>query len=480
MMKVLTAFYILVGLFTLCQSAVKAAPADQREHESRLLGTHLSRTYTDDLTGLLERRYIRVLTVFNRTNFFISQGRFLGFEYELIKDYQEHLNRNLASGELRVVADFVICPRDSLIEKLNAGYGDIVAAGMTITPARRELVDFTTPYLTGIDEVVVANREAELPRNLEGLSGREVFVRKSSSYYESLSSLSLLLEMKDKKPVEIVEADENLETEDILEMVNSGVAEMTICDSNIAGIWSKIMDRLVVGSELKLRENIKIAWMVRKNNPQLKSSLDRFLRKRKKGTLHGNIYFKRYYENNRWIRNPLNRIHRERLEHYRKLISEYAGRYGFDWRLIMAMAYQESGLDQATRSSAGAVGIMQIRPRTASDPNVGISGIEEPENNIHAAVKYLNFLRTRYFSDRGINPRDRVRMALASYNAGPAKIRRARSMAAEMGLNPDRWFRNVELAVLELVGRETVRYVSDINKYYLIYRRAYGVSDGGR
>ncbi len=478
MMRSLTATLIFLALIISRPANGEPRGPDRQEHQSRLLGTHLSRTYTDDLEGLLERRYIRVLTVFNRTNFFISNGRFLGFEYELIKDYQEHLNKNLPTGELRVVADFLICPRDSLIEKLRAGYGDIVAAGMTVTPGRRELVDFTIPYLTGIDEVVVANRDAELPPNLEGLAGQEVFVRKSSSYYESLASLNMLLDLWGMKPVKIVEADEDLETEDILEMVNSGVVEITICDSNIAEIWSEIMDRLVVRSDLKLREDIEIAWMVRKDNPQLKASLDRFLRKRRKGTLHGNIYFKRYYRDNKWIRNPLNRTNRVRVEHYRKLISEYAERYGFDWRLIMAMAYQESGLDHSRRSSAGAVGIMQIRPRTASDRNVGIRNIEKPENNIHAAVKYLDFLRTRYFSDSRIKPRDRVRMALASYNAGPAKIRKARSMAAEMGLDPDRWFRNVELAALELVGRETVRYVSNINKYYLIYRRAYGGPEG--
>jgi membrane-bound lytic murein transglycosylase MltF len=444
-----------------------------QEHESHLLGSHLSRTYTDDLDGLLENRYIRVLTVFNRTNFFLSKGRFFGFEYELIKDYQKFLNKNLKPGELRVVVDFVLCPRDSLIDKLRRGYGDIVAAGMTITPRRSKLVDFTIPYLTGIDEVIVARKDTELPENIEGLAGREIFVRKSSSYYESLVALNRKIQLLGREPVEIAEADENLETEDILEMVNAGVVDITICDSNIAGIWSDILENLTVRNDLKLRTGIEIAWMVRKNNPNLKASLDNFLRKRRRGTLLGNIYFKRYYRNNVWIKNPLNQIQRKNVLLYRKLISKYSQKYGFDWLLIMAMAFQESGLDHSKKSPAGAVGIMQIRPQTASDRRVGIKNIQDPENNIHAAVKYLDFLRSHYFSDPGIRPRDRVRLALASYNAGPAKIRKARSLAEKMGLNPDRWFRNVELAVLKLVGRETVQYVSNINKYYLIYSRAY-------
>ena len=136
----------------------------------------------------------------------------------------------------------------------------------------------------------------------------------------------------------------------------------------------------------------------------------------------------------------------------------------------MAVAYQESGLDNKKKSRAGAVGIMQVRPETGKDKNIGIKNVHFLENNIHAGVKYLAFLRDHYFSDPEINPRNQVRFSIASYNAGPAKIRRARALAKEMRLDPNRWFRHVELATLSLVGQETVRYVSNINKYYNIYR----------
>jgi len=115
---------------------------------------------------------------------------------------------------------------------------------------------------------------------------------------------------------------------------------------------------------------------------------------------------------------------------------------------------------------------MQIRPSTAADPKVAINNIDTAENNIHAGVKYLDFLRDHYFSDDDIRPRDRVRFSLAAYNAGPARIRQARKMAAQMNLDANRWFRNCELAVLRIVGRETVQYVSNINKYYVIYKNA--------
>ncbi|RME63378.1 MAG: lytic transglycosylase F, partial [Nitrospirae bacterium] len=145
-------------------------------------------------------------------------------------------------------------------------------------------------------------------------------------------------------------------------------------------------------------------------------------------------------------------------------------KYNFDWPLLMAMAYQESGLNPKRKSYRGAVGIMQIRPSTAKE--VGIRDISKVENNIHAAVKYLDYLRKRYFNDPKLRPRDRVRFSLAAYNAGPAKVRKARNLARRMGLNPARWFRNVEIAMLRLVGQETVRYVSNINKYYILYKLA--------
>ena len=210
--------------------------------------------------------------------------------------------------------------------------------------------------------------------------------------------------------------------------------------------------------------------MVRKNNPELKESLNKFIRTHRKGTLLGNIYFNRYYKNTKWIKNPLSNREQKNLLRHMELFKKYSEQYGFDWMLIMAMAYQESGLEHKKKSPAGAIGIMQVRPLTASDKNISIKNVHLLENNIHAGVKYLAFLRDRYFKDTDIRERDRVRFTLAAYNAGPAKIQKARKLAQKMGMDPNRWFRNVEIAALKLIGQETVRYVSNINKYYVIFR----------
>ncbi|MGA1794421.1 MAG: transglycosylase SLT domain-containing protein [bacterium] len=433
------------------------------------VASHLKKRYTDDLGGLMERRYIRVLTAFNKTNFFISNGALYGFEYALLKGYEKFLNKGIKRSELRVVLEYIPVARDEMIPMLNEGSGDIVAAGLTITPERREEVDFTIPYLDNINEVVVVNDRITDITRLEDLSGRDVFVRESSSYYESLVALNKGFLQESRPPVNIVKADETLETEDILELVNSGAIAITISDSHIADIWEDFFEHINILRNLKVREGARIAWMVRKNNPEIRQSMNRFIKTHKKGTLLGNIYFKRYYKQNKWIKNPLNEQERQKLATYVDLFKEYAPQYGFDWRLIMAQAYQESGLDHSKKSRSGATGIMQIKPSTAADQSVGIADVHDVKNNIRAGIKYLAHLRDHYFQDPNLSARDRIRFVLAAYNAGPSRIKALRKSAQQMGLDPNRWFRNVEMAALKYIGQETVQYVSNINKYYIIY-----------
>ena len=441
------------------------------------LDAHLDTVDTDDLPDIMEKRYLRVLTTMNRTNFFLAGPKVHGFEYALLKEYEKHLNQRLKRPELKMVLEFIPVSRDRLLKDLVDGYGDIAAAGLTITDERSRQVAFTRPYLSNIAELLVTYKTVPVPASASDLSGKKVFVRKSSSYYESLMSLNRKLKEQGKRPVKIIEADENLETEDILEMINSGAIKRTVCDSHLAHIWEKVLHNITVHDEIKVREGAKIAWAVRQDNPQLLADLNVFLKTHRKGTLLGNIYFNRYYEENDWIINPMGGDAVEKIKRYRPLFEKYAAAYDFDWQLILAMAFQESGLNHKKKSKAGAVGVMQIKPSTAADRQVGIGNVFSEENNIHAAVKYLAFLRNRYFSDPGIRPRDQVRFALAAYNAGPAKIRNARKQAKQMNLNPDQWFRNVEMAVLRKVGQETVRYVSNINKYYVIYKNALAVTE---
>lgn len=449
--------------------SIQIPAVEQKLPVEHPLGKHLSDISKGDLPDMLEEHYIRVLTTINQTNFFLDGIRPRGFEYSLLKEYEKILNKGKGRRNLKTILEFIPVPRDRLLEDLIYGHGDIAAAGLTITNERKRLVDFTEPYLSDISEILITYKDAEEVTSRDEMSGREVFIRKSSSYFESISTLNSVFKLKKKEPVKIIEADENLEAEDILEMVNSGAITMTVCDSHIAEIWSKVLPDIRIHRNVVFRKGGKIAWAIRKNNPLLKESLNDFIKGHKKGTLMGNMFFTRYYENMKWIKNPLKGKFEQRATEYKPLFQKYSAEYDFNWILILSMAFQESGLNADKKSNKGAVGLMQIKPSTAADPTIGIKNINNPENNIHAAVKYLDFIRTRYYSDDEIRPRDRVRFSLAAYNAGPAKINSARIKAKAMNLDPNKWFRNVELAVLKSVGQEPVKYVSNINKYYVIY-----------
>jgi membrane-bound lytic murein transglycosylase MltF len=181
------------------------------------------------------------------------------------------------------------------------------------------------------------------------------------------------------------------------------------------------------------------------------------------------MIFKRYLKNTKYAKNSLSGEELKKFEDTIDLFKKYSGQYNFDWLMMAALGYQESGLDQSVRSHVGAVGVMQLLPSTASDPNVDIPNIEELEPNIQAGVKYLHFIHSRYFQDPAVDKMNQWLFTFAAYNAGPAKVGRLRKEATRMGLDPNIWFRNVELVAAKRIGRETVQYVSNIYKYFIAY-----------
>ncbi|MCP4389174.1 MAG: transglycosylase SLT domain-containing protein, partial [Gammaproteobacteria bacterium] len=179
---------------------------------------------------------------------------------------------------------------------------------------------------------------------------------------------------------------------------------------------------------------------------------------------------KRYLGNSEWLNNALASEDRERYEETIEIIKRFAGQYEFDWLIIAAQAYQESRFDQSKRSSAGAIGVMQLLPTTAADNAVDIPDISILENNIHAGVKYLHWLRETYYSDDSISGLDRVLFSFAAYNAGPGNMKKARRRAKRLGFDPNRWFGNVEIGMYRAVSGEPASYVRNIYKYYVTYQ----------
>jgi membrane-bound lytic murein transglycosylase MltF len=429
----------------------------------------ISAKSTADLSDMRKRGIIRVLVTYKKTDYFVVKGQQRGFEYELMEQYERFINKEHKKGQLRFDIVYIPVPFENLLPSLVEGRGDIAAAGLTVTSKRKEKVAFTAPYVEDVSEIVVTHKSDDSIHSVDDLSGRIVYVLSSSSYVQHLIELSDKFKKAGRPPVYIVESDPYLATEDILELVNAGIVDVTVADDHIARLWANVLPDITLHKDISINSGGDIAWAVRKNNPELLANLNDFLRNHKKGTELGNVLFKRYYENTRWIQNPLSESSREKLEKYYGLFQKYAGKYDFDWLLIAALAFQESRLNPQKKSSRGAVGIMQIKPSTARDKNIRIKDVDKIENNVHAGVKYLAFLRDHYFDSPKIEQGSRVHFSLAAYNAGPAKVSEMRSKAKEMGLNPDIWFRNVERAAQRMVGSETTRYVANIYKYYLAY-----------
>lgn len=426
--------------------------------------------WTGSWDDIVERRVLRVLLPYGGYQFFFDNGRPRGATWEMLVRFERFINEEL---ELRNIRFFVVpipVSRDQLISGLIEGKGDLVATDLTITPEREVLIDFTRPLLTDIREVVVLGPSAPSLGTLEDLAGQEVFIRPTSSYAEHLRALENTFRDRGREPPVIVPADEILEAEGLLDLLQSGAAGITIMDEYKAEFWASVMQDIDVRSDLVIAEGGRIAWAHRKGDEKLAALLEQFLRKFGKGSAFGNDVYRRYLKRPELVRCADSPEAYEGVLHLVQLFQKYGEQYGIDWLQLAAQAYQESGLRQDRKSPAGAIGVMQIKPSTAADPYIDIHDVSTPENNIHAGTKYMRFIEDRYFGDPAIRDIDRWIFSLAAYNAGPARINRYRREAESKGYDPNVWFNNVEFIVARRIGRETVDYVSNIYRYYLAYR----------
>jgi membrane-bound lytic murein transglycosylase MltF len=253
-------------------------------------------------------------------------------------------------------------------------------------------------------------------------------------------------------------------------MVNAGLLPGTITFSHLAEFWSQIFDRIRVNAEAAVRPDGHVAWALRKDTPQLREAVDAFIGANAKGSLAYNMVYRRYFQNTTFVTNSTSEGELRKFEQAVGFFRRYAGQYDLPWLLVAAQAYQESQIDQSRRSHVGAVGVMQIKPSTAAGPPISISGVDKSmEANIHAGVKYLRFIVDQYYKDEPMDRLNKGLFAVASYNAGPARIAQLRRKAKAMGLDPNVWFGNVEVVAAREIGRETVQYVSNIHKYYISY-----------
>ncbi len=430
-----------------------------------------TRESTEDFDAMTKKRVIRVLMPYNRAFFFFAGAQPKGLAYEGAMLFEKYINKRLKIKTLKLKVIVIPTPRNKLLPNLLEGKGDIAIGNLTITEERQQVVNFSKPFMKNISEILVTEKKQPTKKSKYDLSGMEIHARKSSSYFASLKNLNEVLTFTDKKPIKIVEANEQLEDSDLLEMVNAGLIPAVIIDSHKAKLWEQVFTNIKLHHDAQLRTDAEIGWAYRKNNPKLGSIINDFNKKHKAGTLTGNVTINRYLKDAKYITSSTQSKEMKRFEDTVEFFKKYGTKYDFDYLMLAALAYQESRLVQNLKSPAGAIGVMQILPTTAKDKNVGIPNIDKLESNIHAGTKYLHFMANRYFPEDGdLDPLNRAFFTFAAYNAGPNKVAKLRKEAKKMGLDPNLWFNNVEVVAAKRIGRETVQYVGNIVKYYVAYK----------
>jgi len=425
---------------------------------------------TGDLDEMAKDRAIRALVIVNPIGFFYQTGRPQGIQYEALEEFQKFVNQKLKTGKLPVKVVFLPMRPDQLEAALAQGLGDIVAQAIVITPEREQRFAFSVPLQKDVSQVVVTGPALANVSSFDDMAGKAIFVNPLMTYYDNLKRVSDAQQKAGKPPLDIKAADKNLFDDDLIEMVNAGLIPATVTTKGRADLWTQVLPNLKSHPELIVASGAQTAWVMRKNNPQLKQVVDEFLETHTAGTSFGNTLLRRYLQNTKWIKNSTSTEEMQKFDAYVQYFKKYAAEYNFDYLMLAAQGYQESLLEQNKKSHVGAVGIMQVMPKLAAANPINVSNVNDADGNIRAGVKMMRNIADTYFNDPGIDSLNKTLFTFASYNAGPNRIVRLRKKAQEDGLDPNKWFGNVELEVAKEVGQETVTYVSNIYKYYVAYK----------
>ena len=426
-----------------------------------------------DFDAMLERRTIRVLTTYNKTGYFIHKGVQRGVTYDAFIQVEKRLNEQLRKDKaikrhLKVHIVFIPVAREALLASLIEGKGDIAAANLTITDKRKQQgVEFTDPLLENVRELLISGPHSPKVESAADLGGKTIFVRPSSSYFESLMAYNQARKEAGEPLIDIQPASEVLEDEDLVEMVNAGLLPFIVMDEHKARFWQKIFPKITIHETPVFREGGVIAWAVRKESPKLLAMLNQQI-KAIRGKATGEEILARYLKQNKFVKSAAAAAERKKFLQVVELFREYGDRYDVDWLLMAAQGYQESALNQKARSHVGAIGIMQIMPATGKGLKVG--DIRQLEPNIHGGAKYMRWMIDHYYADEPMTALDKALFSFASYNAGPARVARLRAETKKRGMDPNVWFHNVEYVAAEKIGPETVTYVGNIYKYYIAYK----------
>src|SRR6185503_2309319 len=334
------------AFFALAAAAHAAQPPAKRAAGAATAPPIQIKKYTGDLDGMVKRRVIRALVVFSRTQYFVDKGAQLGTAYETMRSFEDHINASRKLKTLKVHVVFLPTSRDDLIPALLEGRGVLAMAGLPATPERLTKVDFSEPFADKVEEVVVTGPKSPAIGALNDLSGQEVFVRPSSSYWEHLEALNQKFKAAGKAPVKLRPAPDTLEDEDLLEMLNAGLVGLVVVDDYKATLWANMFKSIQPHPDLAVHEGGQIGVMFRQGSPLLKAELASFAKTHRVGTLFGNTVVKKYVRSTKFVKSATSDAEIKKFQDTVSLFRNYGTKYDLDHLLVMAQSYQESRLDQ--------------------------------------------------------------------------------------------------------------------------------------
>jgi len=405
-----------------------------------------------DLNEIRQRGFITALVDNNSVSYFIYKGNSLGYEYELLKRLADDLKVDL---RIRLIVNI-----EEAMDLLNIGAGDIIAFPLTVTEERKQYITFTKNHFT-TTQVLIQRKtlpegdsvmaESAMIRTPNQLIGKDVYVKKGSSFKEQLEEISKAL----GGTINVKEDNDDEETEALIRKVALGEIQYTVNDKIFASVNATYYPELDIQTEIGVPQ--QIAWAVRKNSPELLEATNVWLtRIKRKGTFR--IIYEKYFNSPRtsFIRmnsNFSSLSEEGKLSRYDDQIKEGAKDLGWDWRLLAAMIYQESHFNPHVESWAGAVGLMQLMPGTLAQYHV--RDPYNPEQSLQGGVRFLKYL-DRLWGKTVKDSTERVKFVLASYNVGLSHVVDARNLTRKYGKNPVVWDGNVEFYLVK----------KSISKYY--------------
>ena len=467
-------FWIVASLVLVANASGQSPGSPQSKPATKEKARQLdlsNKPWTGDFDQMLERRMIRVLAPYSRSLYFNDKGRERGISADTVRDFERWINRKYATtlGKRPLTIYIIPTTRDKLLPEIVKGMGDVAIGNLTVTEERLKVADFVSPEGSrSMKELVVTGPQSPAIASVDDLSGKTVHVRKMSSYYESLEALNVRFKKEGKPAVKLVLVPDALEDEDMMEMLNAGLLELIVVDDWKARMWAQILPKLKVNEQAAVREGGRVGVAFRKGSPKLEAEMLDFYRSHIKKQGLAGYRMKQYMSRVKQIKNSTGTSEWNRFEQTLALFEMYGQKYNFDPLMLAAQGYQESQLNQDAKSPVGAIGVMQVMPATGQELKVGDINVIEP--NIHAGAKYMDQLMTKYFSDANFTENNRTLFAFASYNCGPGNISKMRKEAEKQGLDPNKWFNNVEIVTAQKIGMETTTYVRNIYKYYVAYK----------